>query len=155
MLAKLMKFLPLLFLLAVLGLGRAFASISSELWCAQNIRQIDSVVHNWALENGIATTNSISFQDTNIIASFRRGGFPVCPNGGQYVPGATLDAETRCSIHGTVEQARAGHERRVAESIRVRRQKEKLLLISGCAVVIAIFTGYYFIRKRIVRRFSN
>jgi hypothetical protein len=54
------------------------------------------------LEGRIAGTNSYSLQDTNILHYLHRETLPVCPTGGTYHPGKSVEHEPSCSIHGSI-----------------------------------------------------
>ncbi len=58
--------------------------------CINNLRQIDSCVQQWALENGKKNTDA---PDSAEVVFYLRGGkLPTCPAGGAYQFAATIGA---------------------------------------------------------------
>ena len=56
--------------------------------CINNMRQIDSAIQQWALENGKKDSDTATEAD---VSAYLKGGvMPTCPAGGAYVIGATV-----------------------------------------------------------------
>lgn len=67
--------------------------------CIANLRQINSAIDQWAIENKISTGTVPSDSDEEEIYSYLRGRRPRCPSGGTYTTHAVGDAEqVTCSM---------------------------------------------------------
>jgi len=115
--------------------------------CVNNLRAIEGAVDEWALVNNLSATNSYSLSDTNIL--YR--GKPimlVCPEGGEYLAGKTIQDEPICTIHGTPSTALAIYEERL------RRERQQyvtrvsvVIAVVGLGIVISI--GWWLRTKRL------
>jgi hypothetical protein len=91
---------PKLFLCLALGLGVLLALHHYNLFpfhvraratsaiapCLNNLREIDSVVNQWALEHGKHKGDPVTLDEIKpyVIKLDRHGQFPLCPDGGTY-----------------------------------------------------------------------
>ncbi len=66
--------------------------------CIANLKQIDGVVQQWALENKKAATDTYALTDTTLLAYLKGSLLPACPGGGGYTEGATVSAYPTCSL---------------------------------------------------------
>ncbi len=67
--------------------------------CIANLRQINSAIDQWAIENKIPTGTVPSDSDEEGIYSYLKGSRPRCPGGGTYTTHAVGDAEqVTCSM---------------------------------------------------------
>ncbi len=113
--------------------------------CVNNLRQIDSAIQVWALENGVSDTNSCSLTNSKILAHLSGKALPPCPEGGTYTAGQTITNWPECSIHGNPDTAWSIRERRIQEEKRQTIQIAVSLLIAGA---VCIGTCLLFRRKR-------
>ena len=75
--------------------------ITRKSICMNNLRQIESALGRWALENEITTGTTLTeAEEDEIYSQFLRGGEPECPSDGTYTinpigstPQVTCDAE--------------------------------------------------------------
>ena len=88
--------------------------------CLINLKMIDGVAQQYALEHKLGATNSYSLEDPELIAGFYDKSLPRCPSGGRYHAAKSLVGSPRCSIHGDTEHP-VNAERAIAADIeRVR-----------------------------------
>lgn len=67
--------------------------------CIANLRQINSAIDQWAIENKISTGTVPSDSDEEEIYSYLKGSRPRCPGGGTYTIHAVGDTEqVTCSM---------------------------------------------------------
>ena len=88
----------IMIVVAIIGLLAAIAipnfvkarNTSQSNACVNNMRQIDSGIQQWALENGKKDTDPVTTGD---VAPYIKAGFPVCPSGqSAYALGGTVGA---------------------------------------------------------------
>jgi len=95
----------IMIVVAIIGLLAAIAipnfikarEATQKNTCLNNLRQIDAAKQQWALEynkTGAAVATSIE------IASYIRGGFPSCPEQGDYDIG-NVNTSASCSVHSS------------------------------------------------------
>ncbi len=65
--------------------------------CINGLRQIDSAIQIWALENNKVDTNHVTWPD--ILPYFKNGERPYCPYGGAYFI-STVSNTPRCTVKG-------------------------------------------------------
>ena len=63
--------------------------------CINNLRQIDSAIQQWALENKKADTAAPT---TSVYAYLKSQAVPVCPGGGAYTLPANVTGSPTCSV---------------------------------------------------------
>ncbi|NBV24039.1 MAG: prepilin-type N-terminal cleavage/methylation domain-containing protein [Proteobacteria bacterium] len=68
--------------------------------CIANLRNIDSTVQTWALENKKQSTDTYALTDTTLLSYFKGSNSPYCPGGGSYSAGANVAAVPTCSLSG-------------------------------------------------------
>ena len=86
----------IMIVVAIIGLLAAIAipnfvkarNTSQANACINNMRQIDSAIQQWALENGKKDTDAAANAD--VIPYIKGGKMPVCPAGGDYTIAATV-----------------------------------------------------------------
>jgi hypothetical protein len=89
---------------AILGVGvgvfiRARNTSASNA-CINNLRQLDGIKQQWALENHKTTNAIVSWEAIRpYLPEWERATGPVCPQGGTYSLGQIADRPT-CSIGG-------------------------------------------------------
>ena len=65
--------------------------------CIANLKQIDSAVQQWALENKKLSRDTYVLNEA--VSSYLKGSvLPICPSGGTYSPGKTIADPPRCSL---------------------------------------------------------
>lgn len=57
---------------------------SAKNACLFNLRQIDSAMEQWAMDNNVPAGTVPSFSQESEIYAYIDGGTPVCPSGGEY-----------------------------------------------------------------------
>jgi type II secretory pathway pseudopilin PulG len=88
----------IMIVVAIIGLLAAIAipnfvkarNTSQSNACINNMRQIDSAVQQWALENGKKDTDAPDTTATGVPSYIKGGTMPVCPAGGTYALAATV-----------------------------------------------------------------
>jgi hypothetical protein len=96
-----MRIVTLIGLLTVMAIPQAARGTARPLpVCISNLKMIDGVAQQFALEHRLRATNSYSFEDPKLIAGFYDAKLPRCPSGGRYLPAVNLAGQPRCSIHG-------------------------------------------------------
>lgn len=76
-----------------------FRDESQKNSCIVNLRQINSAIDQWAIENRILTGTVPSDSGEEEIYSYLKGSRPRCPGGGTYTIHAVGDAEqVTCSL---------------------------------------------------------
>jgi prepilin-type N-terminal cleavage/methylation domain-containing protein len=91
--------IALLAAIAIPGLVHARAT-SQKNTCISNLRQIDSAVQSWAMENKKISTDTYTLDDVKTYINRNPGVLPECPSGGTYNPGATVSDPPTCTISG-------------------------------------------------------
>jgi len=72
---------------------------SRKIACIANLRQINSAVEQWVIENSIPVNTTPSESDEKQIYSYLKTTRPACPSGGTYVIHATGSAkQVTCSL---------------------------------------------------------
>lgn len=66
--------------------------------CVGNLKQLDSASQQYAMDNKMQATASLTPTQFTGLAPAYIHTFPVCPEGGTYSPGASLTASPTCSI---------------------------------------------------------
>ncbi|MEQ2008703.1 MAG: hypothetical protein ABMA26_18140 [Limisphaerales bacterium] len=84
--------------------------------CLNNLRVIDGVAMQFALEHRLQATNSYAFEDQKLIAGFFDAKLPRCPSGGRYLPATNFAGRPRCSFHGDPEHP-VNAERELADDL--------------------------------------
>ena len=92
----------IMIVVAIIGLLLAIAipnfirarNTSQKNICINNLRQVDSAKHEWALENKKRDTDEPTTDDLKVYIS--RSLFPTCPTSGDYTVGA-LNTDPTCS----------------------------------------------------------
>ena len=87
----------IMIVVAIIGLLAAIAipnfvkarNTSQANACINNMRQIDSGIQQWALENGKSDSAGATSTD---VALYVKGGYPKCPASGTYTIAATVAA---------------------------------------------------------------
>jgi len=105
--------------------------------CVNNLRHIDSVIQQWALEQKVPDTNSCSLTNEQILSYFQRKTLPICPEGGTYTAGRTLTNWPECSIHGNPDTASSISGRRVREEKQKGNRGTVSVLIAGAVCLVA------------------
>jgi hypothetical protein len=67
--------------------------------CLANLKEIDSGVQQWALENHKTENDPVHPED--VVGYLKSGKIPTCPSGGTYTT-TSASYYTRCSKHGDV-----------------------------------------------------
>jgi len=88
--------IPMMLAIAIPNFVKA-RDVSMQNACINNLRQIDAVKQEWALEKGKSLGDVPTVAD--LTPYFKNGKFPVCPAGGTYIIGAVSNPPT-CSIPG-------------------------------------------------------
>jgi len=88
----------IMIVVAIIGLLAAIAipnfvkarNTSQANACINNMRQVDSGIQQWALENNKKDTDAVTSGD---VGGYIKGGFPVCPAGASvYTLGGTVSS---------------------------------------------------------------
>jgi competence protein ComGC len=87
-------FIPLLMAIAIPNFVKARETAQQNA-CINNLRQIDTAKHQWALENNKKETDTPT--ESDLLPYFRSHQWPQCPAGGTYTIGAVSNAPA-CSI---------------------------------------------------------
>lgn len=66
--------------------------------CVRNQTVIDHAIQEWAFVEGKNTADTYSLTDPALLSHFRGSRLPICPGGGNYVPGTTAAEPAACSI---------------------------------------------------------
>lgn len=66
--------------------------------CIANLRQIDSAMQQWVLENKKGGTDTYSLTDGSLLPFIKGSRLPVCPGGGTYNAGATVMILPTCTL---------------------------------------------------------
>jgi len=89
----------IMIVVAIIGLLAAIAipnfvkarNTSQANACINNMRQVDSAIQQWALENNKTDTDAVAMSDAD---DYIKGGEPTCPAGGvSYVLGGTVASD--------------------------------------------------------------
>ena len=99
----------IMIVVAIIGLLAAIAipnfvkarTTAQQNACFNNMRQIDSAKQQYALENGLVNSSTMTTANLN---DYIRGGYPACPTGGVITWGA-VSATPSCATHGTLPTA--------------------------------------------------
>lgn len=76
-----------------------FREDSRKNACIVNLRQINSAIDQWALDNKIATGTVPSSSDEEDIYAYLKGNKPKCPGGGTYTIHAVgVQEQVTCSL---------------------------------------------------------
>ena len=99
----------IMIVVAIIGLLAAIAipnfirarTTSQQNACINNLRQIDGAIQQWALENKVAASASVTSANVTPYLGRSTGEFPTCPAGGTY---ALTDVATKptCTVSGHV-----------------------------------------------------
>lgn len=57
---------------------------TSKNSCIVNLRQIDSAMEQWAIENNIVAGTVLGAMEESEVYAYVDGGMPSCPSGGEY-----------------------------------------------------------------------
>ena len=97
----------IMIVVAIIGLLAAIAipnfvkarNTSQANACINNMRQVDSGIQQWALENGKSDSAKAVSTD---VAGYVKGGYPKCPAKGTYTIAATVATipAVACSLSG-------------------------------------------------------
>lgn len=68
--------------------------------CIRNLRVIEHAVQEWAFIERKRGDDPYSLNNPDLLAHFRGSRLPVCPGGGVYEPGATVNDVPTCTIPG-------------------------------------------------------
>ena len=68
--------------------------------CIFNLKQIDSAVRGWALENKMVATDTYSLTNPTVFQYLKGSVLPRCPQGGSYVAGTNVADIPHCTISG-------------------------------------------------------
>jgi hypothetical protein len=81
----------------ILNSNRPRKRYSPKNACINNLRRIDGVKQQWAIEHGKSPADSVTWED--ITPYFRAGGkITNCPAGGRYSLGLAVSNDTTCSV---------------------------------------------------------
>jgi prepilin-type N-terminal cleavage/methylation domain-containing protein len=66
--------------------------------CVSNLKQIDSAIEQWAIDNNIPAGSYPSASQEDAIYGYIDSGIPKCPSGGEYtIYKVNMPAQVRCS----------------------------------------------------------
>jgi prepilin-type N-terminal cleavage/methylation domain-containing protein len=96
----------IMIVVAIIGLLAAIAipnfvrarQTAQQNACINNLRQIDGAKEQYALENNLGSSASVS---SGNVATYIKGGFPTCPASGAYTVNA-LGTDPSCDVAGHV-----------------------------------------------------
>lgn len=102
----------IMIVVAIIGLLAAIAipnfvkarNTSQKNACINNLRQIDSAVQQWALENGKKDSDGTSAAASAIAAYIKGSNMPTCPAGGTEALPPTVAESPTCTLGSS-----AGH----------------------------------------------
>ena len=73
-------------------------STSKKTVCIANLKEIDSAIDQWVLENHISAGTSISGSEEEIYNGYMKGSRPKCPARGEYTFGTVgISPQVTCS----------------------------------------------------------
>ena len=76
----------------------ASLAIRQRTDCKANLKQMDSAIQGWALENKKTSKDTYSLVDTTLLQYLKGTTLPVCPAGGAYKAGKTVADPPICSL---------------------------------------------------------
>ncbi|MDD5174234.1 MAG: prepilin-type N-terminal cleavage/methylation domain-containing protein [Candidatus Omnitrophica bacterium] len=92
--------ISLLIGIAIYGYAKSNTTARRTI-CIANLKEIDSAIDQWVLENHISIGTSISDSEEEIYNDYVKGSRPKCPTGGQYVLGTVgIKPQVTCSREG-------------------------------------------------------
>jgi len=99
----------IMIVVAIIGLLAAIAipnfvnarSTSQQNACINNLRQMDGGMQEYALENKLASSSTYTLSNILPYIKLTSGGnLPVCPAGGTYTAGSTVNNAPTCTLSG-------------------------------------------------------
>ena len=76
------------FLLAIVAYSYVKSNKTAKTTiCISNLKELDSAIDQWALENHISAGTSISGYEEDVYDGYVKGRKPQCPAGGEYLFG--------------------------------------------------------------------
>jgi len=71
---------------------------SKKIICIANLKQVDSAIDRWVLENHISAETAITGYGEDIYRDYVRHGKPKCPSAGEYTLGVVgVSPQVTCS----------------------------------------------------------
>jgi prepilin-type N-terminal cleavage/methylation domain-containing protein len=71
---------------------------SQQKACIANLKQVDSAVQQWAVEQKKNATDSYDLSDTTLLQYLKGTVLPACPAGGTYSAGPTVSDTPTCTL---------------------------------------------------------
>lgn len=99
----LVELMIILFVISILLTIAAYSYIKSnstakKTICMANLRELDTAVDQWVIENNISVGTSMSGSEEEIYDDYERGSRPKCPAGGGYIFGTVgVSPQVTCS----------------------------------------------------------
>ena len=89
--------LSILLAIAVYGYVKSNSTAKRTI-CIANLKEIDSAIDQWVLENHISAETAIAGYEEDIYRDYVRGGKPKCPSVGEYILGVVgVNPQVTCS----------------------------------------------------------
>ena len=98
----------IMIVVAIIGLLAAIAipnfvkarSTAQKNACIANLRQIDSAVQQWALENKKTSSDTYAISDPTLLLYLKGSTLPPCPASGTYAAGGSVSIVPTCTVAG-------------------------------------------------------